>query len=80
MNRRLLHGLVIGIAVAALVYVGLAVYADWEQLRAALGRLLGDRELRERLGAAARKAAGERFRWSAATAATVDAYRAVLAR
>ncbi len=53
---------------------------DVAALRAALGRLLGDRELRERLGAAARKAAGERFRWSAATAATVDAYRAVLAR
>jgi glycosyltransferase involved in cell wall biosynthesis len=53
---------------------------DAAALRLALERLLNDRELRERLGAGARKAAVERFRWSAATAATVDAYRAALTR
>ena len=36
MNRRLLQGIAIGVAVAALVYVGMALYADWHELRAAL--------------------------------------------
>lgn len=36
-NRRLLHGIAIGVGVAALVYVGLAMYADWHELRGALG-------------------------------------------
>ena len=45
-------------------------------LRAALERLLGDPALRERMGAAARERARERFSWAAATAATLLAYRA----
>jgi uncharacterized membrane protein YbhN (UPF0104 family) len=36
-NRKLLQGLAIGVAVAALVYVALAAYADWGELRGALG-------------------------------------------
>ncbi|MDX6407884.1 MAG: glycogen synthase [Gaiellaceae bacterium] len=43
-------------------------------LRAALQRLLGDPELRRRLGAAARRRAEERFSWAAATDATLAAY------
>ncbi len=38
MNKRLLQGLGAGLAVAALVYLGLAVYADWDELHAALRR------------------------------------------
>jgi glycosyltransferase involved in cell wall biosynthesis len=47
-------------------------------LRAALERLLGDADLRRRLGTAARERAGERLSLEAATAATVDAYRDAL--
>lgn len=50
---------------------------DPTALRAALERLLNDPGLRERMGAAARERAQERFSWAAATAATLGAYRAV---
>ncbi len=48
---------------------------DPRALRAALDELLADRELRGRLGAAARERATERFSWEAATRATMAAYR-----
>ena len=48
---------------------------DPAALRAALERLLGDAPLRERLGAAARERARERFSWDASTEALVVAYR-----
>jgi glycosyltransferase involved in cell wall biosynthesis len=48
---------------------------DVNALRAALERLLEDRELRDRLGANARTTARERFSWAAATEATIRAYR-----
>jgi glycosyltransferase involved in cell wall biosynthesis len=48
---------------------------DPAALRAALQRLLGDEELRRRLGAAARERARERFSWNTVTEATVAAYR-----
>jgi type III pantothenate kinase len=51
---------------------------DEAALRAAVERLLGDRELRDRLGAAARERARERLGVEAATAATLAAYRAAL--
>jgi glycosyltransferase involved in cell wall biosynthesis len=47
-------------------------------LRAAIERLLADRDLRSALGAAAREAATRQFSWSLATQRTIDAYRAVL--
>jgi glycosyltransferase involved in cell wall biosynthesis len=47
-------------------------------LRAALERLLGDAELRARLGAAARERACERLSWPAAIEETVRAYRDAL--
>jgi glycosyltransferase involved in cell wall biosynthesis len=47
---------------------------DVEALRGALRRLLEDRELRRRLGAAARERAVERLGWEAATRATLTAY------
>lgn len=53
---------------------------DPAALRAALERLLGDAELRARLGAAARVAAESRLSWGAATEATLDVYREALAR
>ena len=46
-----------------------------EALRAALERLLGDEELRRRLGAAGRERAREHFSWHAVTDATLAAYR-----
>jgi len=52
---------------------------DIPALRAALERLLGDEELRRRLGAAARQRARERFSWPAVTDATIEAYEAALA-
>jgi glycosyltransferase involved in cell wall biosynthesis len=48
---------------------------DPEALRSALERLLGDRELRLRLGAAGRERARERFSWDSVTEATIAAYR-----
>ena len=51
---------------------------DVGALRAALARLLGDRDLRRRLGDAARERIRERFSWDAVTAATLDAYREAL--
>jgi glycosyltransferase involved in cell wall biosynthesis len=47
-------------------------------LRAAIERLLGDGELRRRMGAAARELARVEFSWAAATAATIAAYREAL--
>jgi glycosyltransferase involved in cell wall biosynthesis len=47
---------------------------DPAALRAALDRLLGDRELRRRLGAAGRERIREHFSWDAATDATLAAY------
>jgi glycosyltransferase involved in cell wall biosynthesis len=52
---------------------------DVGALRAALERLLGDAELRRRLGAAARERIGERFAWPAVTDATIAAYEEALA-
>jgi glycosyltransferase involved in cell wall biosynthesis len=53
---------------------------DVGALRAALQRLLGDAELRRRLGAAARERAREQLSWDAATAATLAAYADALRR
>ena len=53
---------------------------DPTALRVAIGRLLADGELRRRLGAAAREVARVEFSWSAATAATIAAYREALER
>jgi glycosyltransferase involved in cell wall biosynthesis len=52
---------------------------DVPALRAALERLLGDEELRRRLGAAARERARERFSREVAVTATLAAYEAALA-
>jgi glycosyltransferase involved in cell wall biosynthesis len=51
---------------------------DPAALRAALQRLLGDRDLRRGLGAAGRERARERFSWPAVTDATLAAYRMAL--
>ena len=51
---------------------------DPDALRAALERLLGDAELRARLGAAARERARERFAWPVVTDATLAAYEQAL--
>ena len=51
---------------------------DVAALRTALEQLLGDRALRERLGAAARAKARAGFAWPAATAATTATYRDAL--
>jgi glycosyltransferase involved in cell wall biosynthesis len=47
---------------------------DPQALRMALKRLLGDRELRQRLGRGGRERARERFSWAAVTDATLAAY------
>lgn len=47
---------------------------DVTALREALERLLGDRELRHRFGAAGRERVREHFSWPAVTDATLDAY------
>ncbi|MGZ4394610.1 MAG: glycosyltransferase family 4 protein [Gaiellaceae bacterium] len=52
---------------------------DVGALRTALERLLGDRELRHRLCAAARERIRERFAWPAVTDATIAAYDEALA-
>jgi glycosyltransferase involved in cell wall biosynthesis len=52
---------------------------DAPALRAALERLLGDGELRRRLGEAGRRRARESFSWERATAQTVSAYEDALA-
>jgi glycosyltransferase involved in cell wall biosynthesis len=51
---------------------------DAEALRAAIERLLGDEELRLRLGNAARARSRERWSWEVATRATLEAYRTAL--
>jgi D-inositol-3-phosphate glycosyltransferase len=51
---------------------------DVAELRAALERLLGDSELRARLGAAARRRAREQFSWERVTEATLAAYASIL--
>jgi glycosyltransferase involved in cell wall biosynthesis len=48
---------------------------DVPALRARIERLLGDAELRRRLGGAARATARERFSWAVATEVTLQAYR-----
>jgi glycogen synthase len=50
---------------------------DVAALRAALERLLGDGELRTRMGAAARRRISERFSWPAVTDATLRLYERV---
>jgi glycosyltransferase involved in cell wall biosynthesis len=47
-------------------------------LRVAIERLMGDPELRRRLGRAARAVAHERWSWESATQRTLDAYAAAL--
>lgn len=53
---------------------------DAPALRAAVQRLLGDRELRERLGAAARDRARDRFGWDAVIERTLEVYRGAAER
>jgi D-inositol-3-phosphate glycosyltransferase len=53
---------------------------DPAALRAALEQLLADPKLRQRLGAAGRQRARERFSWDAATSALVDAYAEAVGR
>jgi glycosyltransferase involved in cell wall biosynthesis len=48
-------------------------------LREALERLLGDRELRRRLGEAGRERIREHFTWPAVTDRTIQAYEDALA-
>ncbi|HET6917702.1 MAG TPA: glycosyltransferase, partial [Acidimicrobiales bacterium] len=48
---------------------------DAPALRAAVERLLGDRELRERLGRKAHTRARERFGWDAVIERTLEVYR-----
>jgi glycosyltransferase involved in cell wall biosynthesis len=60
---------------------GLRVPArDAAALREAVERLLRDRELRERLGRAARAQARERFGWNAVIERTLEVYSGVLAK
>jgi len=51
---------------------------DPSALAAALVRVLGDPELRARLGAAARERVLEKFTWRAAAVATAERYRALI--
>ena len=51
---------------------------DAGALRAALERLLGDADLRRRMGAAARKRIRARFAWEAVTGATIALYERAL--
>ena len=51
---------------------------DPEALRAAIERLLGDAELRSRLGRAGREKARAELSWESATSATIAAYREAL--
>lgn len=51
---------------------------DPAALRSALDRVLGDADVRRRLGAAGRDRAQERFSWAAATRMTIEAYREAL--
>jgi glycosyltransferase involved in cell wall biosynthesis len=51
---------------------------DAEALAVALRRLLGDEELRARLGASGRERALERFTWRSTAIRTVEQYRALL--
>jgi glycosyltransferase involved in cell wall biosynthesis len=53
---------------------------DVAALRAALQRLLADRELRRRLGEAGRERVRERFSWTAVTDATIAAYARTLGK
>jgi glycosyltransferase involved in cell wall biosynthesis len=53
---------------------------DAGALAAALGRLLDDPELRERLGAAGRERVLSRFTWAKAAQGTVELYRAAIER
>ncbi len=53
---------------------------DPDAVRAAIERLLGDRELRRRLGAAGRDMARVEWSWDAAVRSLRDAYAAALAR
>ncbi|MBP5939917.1 glycosyltransferase family 4 protein [Streptomyces acidiscabies] len=53
---------------------------DAGALAAGLGRLLGDPELRARLGAAGRKRVLSRFTWARAAEGTVERYREAIAR
>ena len=53
---------------------------DVAALRAALGRLLGDRELRRRLGEAGRKRIADRFTWQRFCDETLGAYEDALGR
>jgi glycosyltransferase involved in cell wall biosynthesis len=52
---------------------------DPQALAAAIGRALGDPDLRSRLGAAGRERVVDRFTWRAAAARTVDVYRRAIA-
>ncbi|AZQ34392.1 glycosyltransferase family 1 protein [Streptomyces cyaneochromogenes] len=53
---------------------------DSGALAAGLGRLLGDAELRERLGAAGRERVLRHFTWARAAEGTVERYREAIAR
>ena len=53
---------------------------DAEALAVAIGRLLDDSRLRDRIGAAGRERVMERFTWEACALGTADQYREVLER
>jgi glycosyltransferase involved in cell wall biosynthesis len=53
---------------------------DVPALRSALERLLADRDLRRRLGAAGRERAGRHFSWDTVTTATLAVYEEALSR